>query len=397
MTDKVRGTQQFQETPYFHYDLGKIEQRAKDASSDLFQIIYAVKANTEPSVVSLLSRHTQGVMVSTLHELDLIWDTAYSQVGTPIHVVGPNPSHALIKSAIERHALIHVQSLEVLSSVFLVKRMYNDELPTPKIIFRIATSQDPVGAGLCHGTKFGFDQPDITVELMDRVAENYCWLAGFSFYPGSQFTDLDDLVDAYTATFDQVYQLNPRPGMTVVFGGGWPTPYFNGDEELYTEDIVSNIELAMNEQFPRLWKSGATLCVDIGRHLVGDSGTFVTSVVSKKKVGKRTIIITDGGTEQNPLLRQVALKGKNFTISREDSFLLESYHEWETVDIYGPLHSPADLIATRVNLPPLVPGSRLHFENAGAYGAEFAVSEKTTGVKVSRHSSYPAADGRFLI
>jgi diaminopimelate decarboxylase len=106
---------------------------------------------------------------------------------------------------------------------------------------------------------------------------------------------------------------------------------------------------------------GVRLNLELGRFLVAEAGIFITRVVDIKESHGTTYVILDGG--MNAFFRpkftgqrhRVRVLGKNGTAT-------------QTVKLTGNTCTPLDVFYEEVELPALVVGDLLIFENAGAYG-----------------------------
>ena len=148
-------------------------------------------------------------------------------------------------------------------------------------------------------------------------------------------------------------------------GGGFGIPYFPGEQALDIAPIGANLA-ALAERartdFPQ-----AELIIELGRYLVGEAGIYVTRIVDRKVSRGQTFLVTDGGLHQH-----LSASGnfgqvirKNYPVAIGNKMLGQNR---ETVSIVGPLCTPLDLLAERMELPIADIGDLVVIFQSGAYG-----------------------------
>ena len=111
----------------------------------------------------------------------------------------------------------------------------------------------------------------------------------------------------------------------------------------------------------------AALVVELGRYLVGEAGIYVTRVVDRKVSRGQVYLVCDGG-----LHHHLSASGnfgqvvrKNYPVAvgnRMDSTARE------VASVVGPLCTPLDLLADRMDLAVAEPGDLVVVFQSGAYG-----------------------------
>ncbi|MCX7896562.1 MAG: pyridoxal-dependent decarboxylase, exosortase A system-associated, partial [Rhodocyclaceae bacterium] len=158
----------------------------------------------------------------------------------------------------------------------------------------------------------------------------------------------------------------PAPVKVLNLGGGFGIPYFPGEARLDVSPIGENLA--------RLWQKArmdfptATLVLELGRYLVGEAGIFVTRIIDRKVSRGHVFLVCDGG-----LNHHLAASGnfgqvirKNYPVTIGNKVGVE---EKEIVSIVGPLCTPLDLLADRMELPRAEVGDLVVVFQSGAYGA----------------------------
>jgi diaminopimelate decarboxylase len=148
-------------------------------------------------------------------------------------------------------------------------------------------------------------------------------------------------------------------------GGGFGIPYFPGDAPLDLAPIGANLRSLLERAARAL--PGATIVTELGRYLVGEAGIYVCRVIDRKVSRGQTFLVTDGG-----LHHHLAASGnfgqvlrKNYTVLIGNKVRGE---EQEVASVVGPLCTPLDLLADRVELAKADEGDLVVVLQSGAYG-----------------------------
>ena len=112
----------------------------------------------------------------------------------------------------------------------------------------------------------------------------------------------------------------------------------------------------------------AKFVIELGRYLVGEAGVYVTRVVDRKLSRGQVYLVTDGGLHHHLSASgnfgQVIRKNYPVTVgSRVNSSARE------VASVVGPLCTPLDLLADRMELPVAGEGDLVVVFQSGAYGA----------------------------
>jgi diaminopimelate decarboxylase len=112
----------------------------------------------------------------------------------------------------------------------------------------------------------------------------------------------------------------------------------------------------------------AAIVIELGRYFVGEAGLYVSRVVDRKVSRGLVYLVTDGGLHHHLAASgnfgQVVRKNYPATIgNRADST------DRETASVVGPLCTPLDTLADRMDLPRADVGDLAVVYQSGAYGA----------------------------
>jgi diaminopimelate decarboxylase len=158
----------------------------------------------------------------------------------------------------------------------------------------------------------------------------------------------------------------PSAVKTLNLGGGFGVPYFPGERRLELGPVCSNLaDLAVQAQsaLPQ-----ATLVLELGRYLVAEAGVYVAQVLDRKVSHGQVFLVTDGGMHHHLAASgnfgQVLRKNYPVAIGNrlDDSAT-------EVASVVGPLCTPLDLLADRMQLPVAQAGDWVVVYQSGAYGA----------------------------
>jgi diaminopimelate decarboxylase len=109
------------------------------------------------------------------------------------------------------------------------------------------------------------------------------------------------------------------------------------------------------------------LVVELGRYVVGEAGIYVCRVVDRKVSRGHVFLVTDGG-----LHHQLAASGNFGQVLRKNYPVVIGNkvqgERREIASVVGPLCTPLDLLADRMDLAEAGPGDLVVVFQSGAYG-----------------------------
>ena len=148
-------------------------------------------------------------------------------------------------------------------------------------------------------------------------------------------------------------------------GGGFGIPYFPGEAPLELAPIGERLAAAL----PRVQAAlpQARLNIELGRYLVGEAGVYVARVIDRKVSRGQVFLVTDGG-----LHHHLAASGNFGQVIRKNYPAAignrSGQEETEVVSVVGPLCTPLDLLAEKMELPRAEVGDLVVVFQSGAYG-----------------------------
>lgn len=356
-------------TPLYIYDFDYIQNRyleLKEAFSGQKNIInYAVKANSNLSVISLLATQGAGADCVSIGEVKRAVMAGVSKYKIIFSGVGKSDDE--IREALNLDILlINLESEEEMKRVEAVASQLGK---IARISVRVNPNIDAkthpyISTGL-HDNKFGVE--------IDMAKRMYIYAkksqslnpVGIHFHIGSQLTQLEPITEACEIVADLTKTLKAIEIDIKFFdvGGGIGVVY-QDETTINVQDYADMIKNATKNL-------DVTILCEPGRYMVANSGYFLTKVLYEKKNGKKRFVIVDGA--MNDLLRPS---------------LYEAYHKIEAVgktgedflaDVVGPVCESGDFFGKDISLPKLEHNDLLVVKSAGAYGFSMSSNYNTRG------------------
>ncbi|MBN9424202.1 MAG: pyridoxal-dependent decarboxylase, exosortase A system-associated, partial [Candidatus Accumulibacter sp.] len=110
------------------------------------------------------------------------------------------------------------------------------------------------------------------------------------------------------------------------------------------------------------------MVLELGRYLVGEAGIYVARVIDRKVSRGQVFLVTDGGMHQH-----LAASGNFGQVIRRNYPVVIGNRlqaaERESATVVGPLCTPLDVLAERMELAVAQPGDLVVVLQSGAYGA----------------------------
>jgi diaminopimelate decarboxylase len=356
-------------TPFYAYDRSLIERRIGELRAALppaVKLHYAMKANPLPALVSFVAGLVDGVDVASAGELLVALNAG--AVPAEVSFAGPAKTAAELRQSVAAGVLVNVESLreiELLEDIAAVLGM------RPRVSVRVNPDFELKGSGMKMGggpKQFGVDVEAVPA-LLARIASADLAFEGFHLFAGSQNLNGESICEAQRQSYDLALRLAkkaPGPVRVLNLGGGFGIPYFPGERRLDLEPIAANLH-ALSER-ARTEMPAAALVIELGRYLVGEAGIYVARVIDRKVSRGQVFLVTDGGLHHHLSASgnfgQVVRKNYPVTIGTR-----AGPGPRERASVVGPLCTPLDLLADRMELPVAEPGDLVVVFQSGAYGA----------------------------
>ncbi len=357
------------QTPFYAYDRERLTRRAsrlRTLLSDRISLHYAMKANPMPALVCHMTGLVDGIDVASGGELRVALDAGADPA--EISFAGPGKTDRELEQAVAAGILVNVESLRELDR--LEEASGRTGLPA-RVAVRVNPDFELKGSGMKMGggpKQFGLDA-EVVPEVLRAIGERELTFEGFHVFAGSQNLRLESLAEAQAKSYELVRRLSehaPTPPRWLNLGGGFGIPYFPGDEPLDLDTAVSGLnEIA---EASRSDFDDARIVLELGRYLVAEAGVYVCRVLDRKVSRDHPFLVTDGG-----LHHHLSASG-NFgqVIRRNYPVVVGTRMEpgaVETASVVGPLCTPLDLLADRMEMAVADAGDLIAVLYSGAYGA----------------------------
>ena len=215
--------------------------------------------------------------------------------------------------------------------------------------------------------QFGIDAERVPQVLAD-LGKLPLQFVGFHIFSGSQNLRADAICDAQRKSVALAIELArhaPAPVQLLNIGGGFGVPYFPGETALDLDPIAANLRTLVGEVRQALPE--AELVLELGRYLTAEAGIYVSRVIDRKISRGQVFLITDGGLHQH-----LAASGNFGQVIRKNYPVLVGNRvrgrEREVVSVVGPLCTPLDLLADRMEMARADIGDLIVVLQSGAYG-----------------------------
>jgi diaminopimelate decarboxylase len=355
-------------TPFYAYDRQLIASRVAYLREHLpadVHVHYAVKANPMPALVQHMARLMDGLDVASAGEMRIALDTSVAPAN--ISFAGPGKTEQELAGALAAGIVINMESENEMERIARLSAAHRIRA---KVAVRINPDFELKSSGMKMGgrpTQFGVDA-ERAPELLGRLKDLSVDFWGFHIFSGSQNLRADAIVEAQTKTFELAFRLiNHAPSRLRVLniGGGFGIPYFPGDQPLELGPVAENLERCMVRARERLPQTKVVL--ELGRYLVGEAGIYVCRVIDRKISRGEVFLVTDGG-----LHHHLAASGNFGQVLRKNYPVLVGNKvvgaEREVASVVGPLCTPLDLLADKMEMAKAQIGDLVVVLQSGAYG-----------------------------
>jgi len=360
-------------TPLYIYDRQIIDEQAeclKEAFSSCFpklHIFYAVKANTNLSLIRLLRKHGFGAEVISGGEI--LTARKLKVPGSEIMFTSSSKSPWEIELAIKEGAVLNVDSLDELNQVEVAASRARK---TARISFRVNPGVDPhtihqINTGISE-SKFGLHlENGIAFHAYSRALKlPHVKIIGAHCHIGSQITEPEGYRLTAEKMLEFAFELKEKLGIRLEFidlGGGIGIPYQDDQTVMTPMELAQTLKPVWNQGIERLGYE-PTLWIEPGRFFVAPAGFLLTRVNSVKTTPVKTFVNIDAGF--NTLVRPV---------------MYQAYHRVRVVgrrenvvklDIAGDVCETGDIFAADRMLPKPRADDLVVILDAGAYGFSMA-------------------------
>jgi diaminopimelate decarboxylase len=364
----TRLAQRVGSTPFYAYDRARLCARVAELRACLppaLALHYSIKANPMPALVQHMAGLVDGLDVASGGEMKVALDTGMAPAR--ISFAGPCKSEAELSQAVAAGVCVNIESER---EILLLARLSQQTGLQAQAVLRVNPDFELRSSGMKMGggaKQFGIDAEQVPAMLKLAAGEGLD-IAGFQIFSGSQSLKADAIIEAQSRAVELALQLAgdaPHAIRKLNIGGGFGIAYFPGERALELAPIGAH--LALLQQQVRGVLPQAQLAIELGRYLVGEAGVYVARVIDRKHSRGQLFLVTDGG-----LHHHLAASGNFGQVIRKNYPVAVGNRMAGASDapacVVGPLCTPLDLLADKMDLAHAQVGDLIVVFQSGAYG-----------------------------
>ena len=364
----TRLAQRVGSTPFYAYDRALLSERVAALRAVLppqLALHYSIKANPMPALVQHMARLVDGLDVASGGEMKVALDTGMDP--GRISFAGPCKSEPELAQALAAGVCVNIESER---EIRILARLAHSWGMRAGVVLRINPDFELRASGMKMGggaKQFGIDAEQAPAMLRLAASEGLDVL-GLQIFSGSQSLKADAIIEAQTRTVELALRLAgeaAHPLRRLNIGGGFGIPYFPGERALELAPIGAHLA-SLQQQVARALPQ-AQLAIELGRYLVGEAGVYVARVIDRKVSRGEVFLVTDGG-----LHHHLAASGNFGQVIRKNYPVAVGNRMAARADapayVVGPLCTPLDLLADKMDLAHAEVGDLIVVFQSGAYG-----------------------------
>ena len=350
------------ETPFYYYDVEllkrTLETVKKESGKYGYHVHYAVKANANPRLLSIIAGYGLGADCVSGGEIQAALDAGFP--ASKIVYAGVGKADWEINLGLDNDIFCSAAELEIVNELAAAKNK------VASIALRINPEVDAhTHAKITTGmkeNKFGINLSQLG-QVLDRLGElPHVKLIGIHCHIGSQITDMaafralairvNEIQEELEARGVQVENLN--------FGGGLGIDYYHPN---HLPIPAFDNYFAVFNQLLQL-RPGQQVHFEPGRSIVAQCGSLIAKVLYVKIGETKKFCILDAGFTE---LIRPAMYDAYHRIEN-----LSSDEEVEVYDVVGPICESSDVFGKDMELNRAHRGDLIALRSAGAYGEVMA-------------------------
>ncbi|MBG6233473.1 diaminopimelate decarboxylase [Pedobacter sp. CAN_A7] len=361
------------ETPFYYYDLALLQNTLAACASAAkvynFHVHYAMKANFNQRVLEKIKATGFGADCVSGGEVNKAIELGFDK--NQVVFAGVGKSDKEIKDALDHD--IFCFNVESIQELGVINDLAAHKGKKAKVAIRINPNVDAhthhnITTGLDEN-KFGINSWDLTdcAEMLKQC--DHLEFIGIHFHIGSQITNLDVYKNLCVRVNEFATWFEDRGFMIKVLnvGGGLGIDYHHPDQQIPDFTAYFNIFHEFLQVRPN-----QEVHFELGRALVGQCSSLISSVLYVKNGKKKNFIILDAGMTElmRPALYQAYHKIDN--ISKDSVYNTDFVDKDVKYDVVGPICESTDCFGKEVELQKTHRGDLIAIRSTGAYGEVMA-------------------------
>jgi len=350
------------ETPFYYYDTNVLKQTLELLTSEAnkynYKAHYALKANANPRILSIINSYGLGADCVSGGEI-----LAAVKAGFPsskIVFAGVGKADWEINVALD--ANIFCFNVESIPEMEVINELAMAKGKIAQVELRInpnvqADTHHYITTGR-EENKFGISLADVDKVIDVALASSNIKLIGIHFHIGSQILEMNNFAGLCSRINELQDQFAKRNLIMehINVGGGLGIDYHYPNKQPIP-DFAGYLKTFKNMLKLR---DGQTVHFEPGRSVVGQCGSLITKVLYIKQGAVKAFAIVDAGFTDliRPALYQAYHKIEN--ISSDET--IQKY------DVVGPICESSDSFGKDVELNQTKRGDYVAIRSAGAYG-----------------------------
>ena len=346
-------------TPTYIYSEAILKRqcrRLKAAFSGMpVNFLYAIKANSNPHLVSTIVKEGFGLDTVSTEEVEL--GLRLGVQPKDIFYTENNITDQEALQALQENVYLNIGS----SERFL---WFCEHNPGGHCSIRL---KPDIGDGhhksvVTGGkeSKFGI-QLDLVEEILDVAKQRNVTISGIHIHIGSGIKDADSMLDAVKRLL-KISHLFPDL-QRINFGGGFPIPYKPNEPEFNLEELAEKLRPILEEEHQL--RPNIVFFFEPGRLLTAQSGELLTRVMTVKQQGSKIFVGTDTGF--NHLMRPAMYNAYHHV-----SNVTNKSSSTEVYTVSGNICESGDILAEERTMGITQSGDLLVLSDTGAYGMSMA-------------------------
>lgn len=355
---------------HFIYDLPALHKHVQTITASLpanCDMYYAMKANSEATILAALSEDVTGFEVASQGEIAKGLAHKSAQ-----HIIfgGPGKTDEELAYAVDQGIQrIHVESIYELQRLNALLATRQQQM---NVLLRVNLAGPFPNATLHMAgrpTQFGISEEQIDSAIALALELPYIQLEGFHFHSISNNLDAQSHVEMMRLYFQKAKTWAHQHGFTLHhlnLGGGIGVNYADLTQQFDWQTFVDGFHQVIDDEAMH----EVSLNFECGRYLVAHIGYYVTEVLDIKRVHQAYYAILKGGTQQFrlPVSWQHNHPFEIYPVSHNPYAFERISVAQKPVTFVGQLCTPKDVLAKDITVPSLTTGDVIIFNYAGAYG-----------------------------